>query len=610
VLSILGELPNVFCLETRLVMNIKKALLLSCSVVSSTAYVSAQNVNRPNVIILQADDLGYDDLSSHGNQIIETRNLDKLATESVSFQHFYVHSVCAPSRASLLTGRHFLKTGVSGYHGGRDFMNLDEVTIAEAFKKEGYRTGMWGKWHTGKADGYYPWDRGFDEAYMAHLYRYENSYGLYNGKRVSHKKWADEVCSDYAIEFMKKNKDQPFLMYLPYLAPHGIWDAPKSYVEKYERKGLSKNFSTLSGMIEHLDFQIGRILAAVSELGLEENTIILFMSDNGPVQKLKKKMALTNEEWELRNPSQMKGSKAQNWENGIRSPLFIKWKGRFQPGINNNLVSICDIFPTMVDIADVPIPENSKRMDGMSILPTLEDSSQKLEKRSLFIARWDPALGEECKNRKFIPLSPELRENIRFENQVLGVHQGRYKLLLNQKDEPYLVLKDLETDPREQEDFSDRKPQLKKKLLKELKTWYESVLEADSYNMPTFLIGHEGKKASKILCYGPHECSNGLINTEYCLTNWRYKGDFAEYTIEVQTPGKYELVLKTKGEGGKMAKINLSVGHERVYHKTLIKKSDPLTIELFPEDKCLRIELLEAVASPMGLVSIELSRVE
>ena len=170
-------------------------ILQICSLSGSVAN------SKPNIILIQADDLGWDDLAVHGNQFVDTPALDKLAAEGIQFKQFYVNSVCAPTRASLLTGRHFLRTGVSHVHGGKDFVNLNETLLSETLKINGYRTGMWGKWHSGKTNGYFPWQRGFDEAYMAQLYKHENSEGLLNGKTVQHQKWASEVITDYAIDF-------------------------------------------------------------------------------------------------------------------------------------------------------------------------------------------------------------------------------------------------------------------------------------------------------------------------------------------------------------------------------------------------------------------------
>lgn len=312
---------------------ISKFKLLSCFWLSFTLGVLGQNVtnnvSKPNILIIQVDDFGYDDLNLHGNQIFDTPNLDKLGTEAVQFEQFYVSSVCAPSRASLLTGRNFLRTGVSGVHAGRDYINLNETIIAELFKKNGYNTGMWGKWHSGKTNGYFPWDRGFDEAYYASLYNYFDNVGLLNGTELSTTGFTTDVITDMAIHFIEKNKNQPFFAYISHLAPHNPWKAPENYVNNYREKGFSEPLSILSGMINNLDDNIGRLLNKVTELGLDENTIIVFLSDNGPWIS-SYGFGLTNQEWNLRNPNGLRGNKATNWENGIKSPLFIKWKNHFE----------------------------------------------------------------------------------------------------------------------------------------------------------------------------------------------------------------------------------------------------------------------------------------
>ena len=187
---------------------------------------------KTNVLLLLADDMGFDDLSIHGNPYITSTNLDKLARESVQFSDFSVTPVCSTTRASLLTGRDFYKTGVSGVHGGRDFLHRSETLMSDLFKNSGYNTGMWGKWHVGKTEGYLPWDRGFDEAYYAELYDHETSHGYHNGKLVEHKPWVSEVVTDYAIDFMQRSKEesQPFFAHVSYLAPHEPWLAPDEYV--------------------------------------------------------------------------------------------------------------------------------------------------------------------------------------------------------------------------------------------------------------------------------------------------------------------------------------------------------------------------------------------
>jgi arylsulfatase A-like enzyme len=195
--------------------------------------------NQPlNILLITADDLGFDDLSIHQNPIVSTPNLDNLAAQSVQFKDFAVSPVCSTTRASLLTGRHFYKTGVSGVHGGRDYLNRKETLISEMLKKTGYQTGLWGKWHLGKTEGYFPWDRGFDQGYYAELYRHQNSFGFLNGQKVNHASWVSEVVTDYAIEFMQTSQTQakPFFAYASFLAPHEPWLAPDKFVVPYLKK--------------------------------------------------------------------------------------------------------------------------------------------------------------------------------------------------------------------------------------------------------------------------------------------------------------------------------------------------------------------------------------
>ena len=213
-------------------------------------FFSCNKVQKPNFILIQMDDLGWSDLGIHGNTMVDTPNIDKLGHESVRFNQFYVNPCCAPSRASLLTGRHFLRTGVSHVHGGKDYLHLEEKTIGDAFKIGGYKTGMWGKWHSGHTDGYFPWERGFDTAYMAQLYKHHESNGQLNGKYVSHGAWADEVLIDRAIDFMKTHKGQPFFCYISSLTCHSPLDAPEVFVEKLKKKQLSDSLATLYAMIE------------------------------------------------------------------------------------------------------------------------------------------------------------------------------------------------------------------------------------------------------------------------------------------------------------------------------------------------------------------------
>jgi len=320
--------------------------------------------------------MGFDDFSAQQHPHINTPSLDSLAKESLQFTDFSVSPVCATTRASLLTGRDFYRTGVSGVHGGRDHMHLSEVLISQMLQKNNYRTGTWGKWHLGKTKGYLPEDRGFDEAYYAELYRHKNSEGFINAKPVKHNKWVSEVVTDYAIDFMSTPSDKPFFAYVSYLAPHEPWQAPDKYVQPLIKKGLRPTTANLYGMVEEMDNNIGRLLQFLERKNIAKNTLVIFLSDNGPWWDSTNLGAMTQKEWQERNPSQMKGNKGQSWQNGIRSPLFISWTGTWQAQKIKRYADVKDIFPTLVEILNINLPSDHKKIDGHSLLPLISASKK------------------------------------------------------------------------------------------------------------------------------------------------------------------------------------------------------------------------------------------
>ncbi|NRA49538.1 MAG: sulfatase-like hydrolase/transferase, partial [Phaeodactylibacter sp.] len=329
---------------------------------------SKSTPKRPNFLTIQVDDLGYDDLGLHGNPYLSTPYLDKLGQESVRFDRFYVNAVCAPTRASLLTGQHFLRTGVSHVHGGKDYLSKSIPTLADHFTAAGYICGMWGKWHSGNAEGYYPWQRGFQEAYMSKLYQHSNEQGYLNGQLQGSEQWSDETLVDRALQFMKQNQDTNFLAYLSSMTCHEPLDAPDYAVQYYLDRGLPEGLSTLYGMIHHFDRQVGRLMAGLEDLGLMEHTVILFMSDNGPAVN---NGLLSDEGRSLRKINGFKGWKGNLWENGLRSPLFVKWGSAFQSGVQDQVVSVIDVLPTLMDLGGI-FPPDSISLDGQSFRTLLE----------------------------------------------------------------------------------------------------------------------------------------------------------------------------------------------------------------------------------------------
>ncbi|MEM7601061.1 MAG: sulfatase-like hydrolase/transferase, partial [Verrucomicrobiota bacterium] len=375
----MSESQHCVCRFFRHASDIAAAVMaMLVGVAGAFAEESGEKSTPPNFIVILTDDQAFDDYGRNGKHpYLETPTLDQLREESVHLTNYRVMPVCAPTRAALLTGRHPWRTGVTVVGFGWSFIKLDEVLFPEVLKQHGYRTGIWGKWHCGISDGYYPWDRGFDEAYMTQGYEYRNNFGFLNSmdNRVDHQKYSMEVLSDYAIDFIERNQDEPFCAYLPYITPHSEYVAIPPLFKKYKQKGLSGNLAKLYGTLEFFDTHLGRVVSKLEELGLDENTVIIFHSDNGPNLTNASSGALSQEDWAIRNPSRLRGNKANTWENGIKTPCFIRWKGTFSPKEVSIPTGVTDLFPTIMELAGIDY-ESTRKQDGKSLVSLLDESSQ------------------------------------------------------------------------------------------------------------------------------------------------------------------------------------------------------------------------------------------
>jgi uncharacterized sulfatase len=505
--------------------------------------------DRPNVLLILADDLGFDDLGIDGNPIVQTPRIDALAREAVRFSNFYVTPMGPPTRAELLTGRNHLRTGVVDSGGGQGFLSLKERTLAEAVRAASYATGMWGKWDLGGTDGYHPWQRGFDEAYSAEGDQHRAGRGRYNGEPRDHDGWTADVLTDSALDFIQRHRDRPFLVYLPYLLCHAPLDAPERYVARYRAQRLHEPLATLYGMVEHLDAQVGRLLDEVDRLGLAERTVVVFLSDNGPWAGTG---TLNADDRKLRNVSGMRGYKGDLWENGIRSPLFVRWKGHFPPARVERLVDVTDLFPTLLELAGGET-SGSLPLDGRSIVPCLRGDTSTLGERVLFryahpgwLTSDRPVTPEGIANR----YAPVDRRALRFAEQTLAVRTERHKLLLNPRaadhetPEPaeHLALFGPGTDRKEQHDLAGSEPALVEGLRDRLVTWFDGVVaDPEALLPPTYLVGLDGASTCVLPANGPSRLQGHLVNTRLFLTGWREPGDAAGYRLRVLTPGRYRV---------------------------------------------------------------------
>ena len=348
--------------------------------------LTAIGQDRPNVIVIVTDDQGYGDLSCHGNPVIKTPNIDKLYSESVRFTNFHVDPTCAPSRSAILTGKYSHHVGVWHTVSGGNHLRASEVTLADVFKNSGYRTGLFGKWHLGANYPYRPMDRGFEEwlgqgdggTGTTDDYFYNdrvNDYYWHNGKREYREGYAPDVFFDSAIDFITNKEDEnPFFVYLTTYLPHDPHTIPNvSLVEKYKGQ-ISDNVAYFFAGIERIDKNIGKLRKALMASGRAENTIIIFMSDNGGTAGVN-----------LYNAG-MRGRKTEVYEGGHRVPFFVHWpNGKLSHNSDVSEVTVhIDVMPTLIDICN--LKWNKKlNFDGRSFKTQLLKPEQKLSKRILFV---------------------------------------------------------------------------------------------------------------------------------------------------------------------------------------------------------------------------------
>jgi arylsulfatase A-like enzyme len=553
-------------------MRLSIIILLVTGVVVLAGCIEEPHERRPNIILIQADDLGWDDLGIHGNGLIETPNLDSLACESVRFRQFYVTPVCATTRASLMTGRHFLRTGVSHVHGGKDFLHLDETTIADVMRDAGYVTGMWGKWHLGKTEGYFPWDRGFDEAFMARLYDYYDNEGFYNGEPLQTEGWITGVLTDMAIDFMKDHREAPFFAYLPYLTCHAPLHAPEHYVEKYKDKGLSENLATLYGMVEHMDHHVGRLLDSLDVMGLAEHTVIFFLSDNGPAIL---NGQLTDEDRQTRYVNGLRGHKGNIWENGIKSPLFVSHKGHCVPAEIDRLADVTDLFPTIAQLAGIRLNTDSLQIGGRSLLLYLQDSVVRLPSKEIFLYAnpgWPPTdqpWTPRGVKDEYRPWKHSQGGELDFQNQVIGFRSENYKLLFNpgpttntiDPDPEGYVLIDVNADPWEKKNISGQNSDLLREMQFRLRAWHVSVFSDEhAFEMPVFRITGDLSKPSVVLAYAPQEISPNVSNASSYITHFSEADDFARYSVNVLKSGRYTVDIEYELGGTRPVRMEFDLG--------------------------------------------------
>lgn len=365
---------------------------------------------RPNVILVLTDDQGYGDLGCHGNPWLQTPNLDALYEQSVRLTDFHVCPLCSPTRASLLTGRHCREIGVTGTNYCQNLMSRDMPTMADVFAANGYRTAQFGKWHLGENYPYRPHDRGFDEAtYHGNgaitsigdvdwRNDYFDDFYMHNGRKQRYKGYCTDIWFREAMRFIREDRDTPFFCYIATNAPHGPYLVDSKYSEPYAKFGPEIFQPRFYGMISSIDENMGRLIAFLKNSGLEENTILIFMTDNGSVGNTFRIEDPTDPDAyhpvssvhraadtaEAQSPAAlaqgynagMRGQKGSSYDGGHRVPFFIHWpRGKLGGGRDvDRLCAHIDVLPTLIDLCGIEPPAGTA-YDGVSLRALLEGKS-------------------------------------------------------------------------------------------------------------------------------------------------------------------------------------------------------------------------------------------
>ena len=454
----------------------------------------------PNVIVFLTDDQGYGDLSVYGNGDLQTPNIDRLAQEGVRLtQHYSGSPICAPARASLLTGRYNHRVGALSVESNRglDRISLRYATIADMFKSAGYATGMVGKWHNGVFDmRYHPNNRGFDEfvGFLNGGMPYFEWVLERNGESFgSDGRYLTDLFTQEGVGFIERHKDEPFFLYVAYNAPHSPLEAPEEEIKPFrETEKFNKTVSTIYGMIRRMDKGVGRILETLEKNGLSENTIVLFTSDNGPY------LGGDGEESYMRYNGPFRGMKYDVLEGGIRVPAILRWPGGLPQGVEHHeMVHFTDWLPTLLSAAGIETSPDLP-LDGINVLELLRGESEKVDTNRFWqFNRYDPVPSCNAAMRDgdwklYWPKIPEAMgksqvDNVWYQGMFHVAHfeteidRSHFERELSSPGKPELY--NIGEDAYEENDLAEKYPERLAKMKSELETWFETV-ESERLSLP------------------------------------------------------------------------------------------------------------------------------
>jgi arylsulfatase A-like enzyme len=504
-------------------------------VVTPGASAEAAPGQRPNVLLILTDDQGYGDLGAHGNPKIKTPNLDKFASESVRLKNFYVSPVCAPTRASLLTGRYNFRTGVVDTYLGRALLHPDEVTLAEMLAAAGYRTGIFGKWHLGDNAPLRPIDQGFQEALVIRGggigqpadppggSSYFDPVLQHNGQARRYKGYCSDIFAEAAIDFLSAAGQRPFFAYLAFNCPHEPLEAPEPELSDYKAMNLAlrvfpqlgqpippaaaspaDSVARVYAMVTNIDTNVGKVLKALEARGLAGNTIVVFLSDNGPA--------------EVRFNAGLRGWKGSVYDGGIHVPCYVRWPGHLSPGlVVDRIAAHIDLAPTLLDACGLPVPQGLK-LDGRSLLPLLRGVQTAGWKERTLYFQWHR--GDR----------PE-------RDRAFAARSQTYKLLRREPlpgagKPPPLELYDMERDPLELHNVADQHPEQVTEMHADYLAWFQDVIATRGFDPVRIELG------------GPRENPSFLTRQDWRgpRAGWN-PNDLGFWEVEVARASRFDITL-------------------------------------------------------------------
>lgn len=494
------------------------ALFVSCGSKST----SDKGSKKPNVIIVITDDQGYGDIAAHGNTIVKTPAIDAFYNKSVRLTDFHVGPTCAPSRSGLMTGRYANRVGVWHTIGGVSILRENEVTMAQVFQDNGYETGMFGKWHLGDTYPSRPQDKGFKNTvihggggvgqtpdYWGNDY-FDDTY-LVNGEPKEFKGYCTDVWFDEAIKYIEEKKDEPFFCYISTNAPHLPFNVPQAYSDLYKDEDITENQKKFYGMITNVDENFKKLQQKLEELAIDENTIVVFMTDNGTATGYKEIGGKT-----YGFNAGMQGTKNSEYEGGHRVPFFISYpNGNIKGGKDvDALIAHLDILPTLASICGLEVPD--LKLDGMDVSSTLVDASAKINRDYLITD--SQRVQAPIKWRKSAVMSDKMR-------------------LVNGKE-----LYDVSKDPGQRNDLASQLPEMVETMRGYYEEWWSSV-SSEFNQFPVIIVGSDQENPVVITCHDEHIHESNIPWNQNFIRDGDKNPMGGVFTLEFEHDGFYEIEI-------------------------------------------------------------------